>query len=324
MTELIISDLHLSDNPKDNYRFDFLAHLPDFTRQHDASDVYILGDLTEAKDRHSAPLVNAVVDGIAKLARAVKVIILKGNHDYYQIDHPFFGFLRTIPNITYISNPTQIGRRMFLPHTRNHKKDWKGLHYKNIDVIFTHNTFEGALSEHNTKLVGIPLKALPDSITTFSGDIHKPQQVGEDLHYVGAPYHIRFGDDFTARIIKLDGDEWESIHPSSVRKILLRMKEGRKEIETNNGVGPIPGDIVRIELELRDPARFGELREQCRAICVKNKWVLDSVVPIYQHTNAPSQRVSHSEPASDKAILHEYCQRRQVHEKIEEEGRNLL
>jgi len=46
---------------------------------------------------------------------------------------------------------------LFLPHTRDYKKDWAELpDLEEITWVFAHNTFEGASSEHGKKLSGIP------------------------------------------------------------------------------------------------------------------------------------------------------------------------
>src|SRR5574337_515989 len=110
MPFLISSDWHLSDNPRDAYRFKIIRRVvPDFVRRHNVKALFNLGDLTESKDAHKAELVNDVVDLFYELAQLCPIYILRGNHDWLSSpDSPCFAFLKRIPNITWINTPTPV------------------------------------------------------------------------------------------------------------------------------------------------------------------------------------------------------------------------
>src|ERR1700678_2446598 len=128
MTVLVTGDIHWSENAKEDYRHQWVKWLVTTIQKKEATTLIILGDLTNSKDRHDAWLTNKVADHIHELSNICKVIIQMGNHDYLATDNPFFEFLRFIPNVRWIGVPTSfqvedIGNCLFLPHTRNYKKD---------------------------------------------------------------------------------------------------------------------------------------------------------------------------------------------------------
>jgi DNA repair exonuclease SbcCD nuclease subunit len=217
MTGLLVADLHLTDNPRDQYRHDFQKRLRRIVKRHGVSYVLILGDLTEEKDRHGAWLVNQVVEHLARLAKLTEVIILKGNHDYVDASLPYYGFLRRLRGLSFINAPLEagqgstallssLGRVLLLPHSANPSRDWKGLKLKSYDWVFTHMTFQSAHVGHGRQMKGLPLDTFGDA-RVVSGDIHIPQKLGEgNVVYVGAPYTVDFGDDYKPRVMLIEDD----------------------------------------------------------------------------------------------------------------------
>ena len=104
MASLVIADLHLTSNPRDEYRFDFLEKtLPAMLRRYKVDELILLGDITHQKDNHGAVLVNRVVNDIKVLSKNVGCVIIDlGNHDYANPQHPFFKFLRHLPGVRFI------------------------------------------------------------------------------------------------------------------------------------------------------------------------------------------------------------------------------
>jgi predicted phosphodiesterase len=175
---IVTGDLHLSHNPRDSYRFDFMTWLEKYARKRKPDQIVIAGDLTEEKDRHPAELVNKVVAHVHALAQICPVVALEGNHDYKDEGHAFFAFLSRIPNTRWISKPTVIGDVLFLPHTNNYKRDWADIDLGAYDTRVCHQTFTGASVGFGRALDGIPLDVLPRNGVTLCGDIHVPQTRG--------------------------------------------------------------------------------------------------------------------------------------------------
>lgn len=231
MSDLITGDLHLTDDRRDAYRHYFMSTtLPSMLKKMAIDNLYVLGDLTEKHDNHGAWLVNTIANHFAQLAQICPITILMANHDYSDINNPFFAFLNHQPNITWIGKPhvpTKLRKRwLFLPHTDKWKEDWKGFNFGSFDAIFAHQTFQGA-DVGTRKLDGIPTDMFRDT-KVYSGDIHTPQSFGP-ITYVGAPYTIDFGDDYEPRVIVLDDRSKEkSLYVPGVQKRLVDIKLGDK------------------------------------------------------------------------------------------------
>lgn len=207
---LAVSDLHLTANPRDSYRWDLFPWLVDTCARYSVKTLLILGDLTDAKDYHSAELVNQVTEAMAGFkttevdSTVEKIYILMGNHDYLKTGLPFFNFLNHLPYVEFITEPTlrisEYSQVMFLPHTKTPTKDWAGLSFKGVDMVFMHQTVTGAVAASGQELDGElgnelkpSLRGLLGSARIYSGDIHQPQIIG-DVEYVGSPYPVHFGD----------------------------------------------------------------------------------------------------------------------------------
>ena len=90
---LLTSDWHFSDNPRDAYRFGAVERIRQIGVEHDVDHFYILGDLTDFPDHHSAAFTNQVVDTLSKFAEHCHVTIIRGNHDASDPAIPFFRFI---------------------------------------------------------------------------------------------------------------------------------------------------------------------------------------------------------------------------------------
>lgn len=228
---LLVSDLHFTDRPADMYRFKIFEQIIELSNKHKLTDLIVLGDLCEMKDFHSSRLVNCIVDGfygIRKRCIINNIFFIAGNHDYVNKAQPFFHFLRRMPWASFYTEPTFVERGkeywLFLPHTRDSDEDWNGVKMPSATHIFLHGTMNGAVSETGQKLEGISptwFKGLESKV--FAGDIHVPQKVG-NVEYCGAPYHIRFGDNFQGRALALvDGKKIEC-PLDNIRKLTFRLE----------------------------------------------------------------------------------------------------
>lgn len=258
MRILITTDLHINTRPDDSYRWEFiLGGLPKLIKKHAADELYILGDLTHDKDRHSSLLVNGLLEALEKLAELVPVTILKGNHDYVDPRLPFMQFVNKFrADILFVVEPYTDsiapygGKRvMFLPHTKEPLKDWKNIKMDS-NYIFMHHTINGSVVSNGMRLSTEVTSAMfKDCGRAFSGDVHVPQRIGKVL-YVGTPYHVHFGDSFNPRLVLLDTetDKLRSIpYDECPRKISIRIRDP-KELQDSKYIRP--GDYVKVRIEL--------------------------------------------------------------------------
>lgn len=308
MITLLTGDIHLSENPRDAYRFEFLDWLRSTIKRKSVERLIIVGDITDQKDLHSAWLTNAIADNVKALADLCPVTILMGNHDYLISSNPFFEFLHHIPNVEWIGKPTMIGNELFLPHTRNYKKDWNFVEF-GVNTIFCHNTFAGT-KIRDQELDGIPNDVFPKSTEVWSGDVHVPQRVGINIRYVGAPYTINFGDTYQGRVVLLDGPGVQSIKYDGKQKRLIEIpniSSLAKYTSKANG-----GDIVRarIKLDLESQGRWEGIKNSIKQWAEENKFVLDSIQPILEHRIAKSYKKVDKQ--SDEDLVRSFANRTQV------------
>lgn len=214
----------------------------------------ILGDLTDAKDNHSAQLINRIVDAVLALkAACVDLYILEGNHDYLVQGAPTFAFLRRFPGIHFIDKPTDVSgtnddeaAAFMLPHTKHPEQTWQGLDFTHYDLVFLHQTVSGAIASNGQRMEGESLPSLASAGKVWSGDIHVPQKIGV-VEYVGSPYHVHFGDNFKPRCVLLKrGKASEDLHMDSPRRVMLAV-DGIKGLLQQRLKA---GDQVKLRLRL--------------------------------------------------------------------------
>jgi hypothetical protein len=208
----------------------------------------ILGDLTDAKDGHSAELVNRIVSSIGSLA-IDDITILAGNHDWLKQGQEFFRFLNVLPNVKFITQPTdQFGKgplARFLPYSKNPAKEWGASDFTHYDLLFMHQTIKGAIASNGQEMDGEVLPSF-DGPHVYSGDIHVPQVIG-GLTYVGSPYHVHFGDKFKPRCILLDRQGKQSdLHFNTIQRVVVKVR-GFDELRR---IRFKAGDQVKLRVEL--------------------------------------------------------------------------
>ena len=336
---LVTADLHLNDNARDSYRHDFMKEqLLKYIRQYNPRYLIILGDLTDEKDRHCAELVNAVVNYLYTLASIVReVIILRGNHDCLDPTQPFFEFVHRIPKITWITNPTvksyeELGTCTFLPHTRNYEKDWAKIDFSpyqrdpNCGWIFCHNCFEGAISESGRHLGGIPTDIFPGSARVLSGDIHVPQKVGP-VTYVGAPYTMRFGDNYTPRVRLLTKNK-NKLHMDSqickgTQKRLIEIKNLNKLDQHIEEFAE--GDLLKLRVHLKSEEypKWNEIKAKLLEWADEHGGLLCEVQPVKQARSIRLNRKAVS-TRSDVELLQTYVKRKGIASSVLKTGLWLM
>jgi hypothetical protein len=285
--------------------------------------VFALAEAVE-KDCHRAELVNDIVGYLYKLAELCPIIFLRGNHDCIDPTTPFFKFMGTHGRISWINEPEfielpDLGKCLFLPHTRDHKKDWGSLlhnFYKhNVTWIFAHNTFEGADAGGGRRLSGINPKIF-DGWKIVSGDIHVPQTF-DNVTYVGAPYTINFGDDYEGRVLLFNdkSHKLESIPTSCPQKRLIEIPNNVTEVGLRRlGKKIYVGDIIKIKVNLRSEqyGNWPEVQAKVRAWGEEAGAIVHAVVPVKASTTLKLEQRSPimGEVVVDPELVRTFVKRR--------------
>ena len=342
MQALVTSDWHLTDSPRDEYRWGFVEKvLPAILKEEQVGLLLFLGDITEAKSQHSAELVNRLVAAFKRLAELCPVVGLTGNHDGLSPDAPFFAFLSEVQRgaISWVQRPTVLAdlknvpkgfsaaeRTILLPNTRQPEKDWEDIPFREYDWAFAHQCFATAKSESGFALSGTSLSFFPKGMTIIAGDIHRPQTSGP-LTYVGSPYHVDFGDGFEPRVLLWDGKRVESLPVNSPQKALVEagsLKELSKQ--------KLPeGDIVKVRYEVESYDKWPEAKKEIERWAEERGLVLQLAQPVINTTPAKARKRADGEGAlgaaeelSDEDILTAYGKKRQVSDAYVSAGLKLL
>lgn len=335
MAVLISSDWHLNDNPRDRYRHEWQARLHQLIHEHSVHCLVFLGDLTDEKNNHSAALVNTIINHLSKLHDICpRIIMMRGNHDYEDPSCPFFRFVEAMPGFEWVNTPTTLymkglgggGNALFLPHTHDYKREWANLDkdFEHADFIFAHNTFAGAIGDSGHVLSGIPTTVFPiEGVPVVSGDIHKPQQV-DCVTYVGSPYTIDFGDNFTPRVLLSAGDELRSIKCDGPQKRLVQatgVKQALAKLEDAKD------DIIKLRIAVsaadKDnwPTTKRQLLEEANKLGVR----VHAIEPILEQPDvARRYRVSSGKAQRDDEVLKAYCKQQGVEADREKTGLAIM
>jgi DNA repair exonuclease SbcCD nuclease subunit len=282
MTCIWTSDIHLDGSPKNEYRYDILPWLETTALAKKVDFVGINGDLTEAKDKHPASVVNRIVEFFYQSKN--QWVINTGNHDFSDPTTPFFGFLKNFENVRWIRKPTSImlpicadmTRTLILPSTKEWDTLWPPYFEKNksYPYIFVHATFEGTFTETGHKLSGVPVNFFPRDQygRVFAGDIHMPGTITRRMDYIGSPHRVYFGDTFDPRVLYFSKGEIRDIHPGMRSRHVLVI---RKESELSRFEDEVrAGDQVKIRVRLRrsDFADWAKLRRGIEDAASQRGW----------------------------------------------------
>lgn len=330
MRAIVVSDLHLTDRPADEYRWTVFSQIAELSKKHAADELWILGDLTEFKDYHSSRLVNRIANRLhwcRKSSRLNFIHILRGNHDGLDPNTPYFRFLGFIGWCTFYSEPRILesgrDRIAVLPHSRTLAEDWNKLDVEDATHIFLHATFDGARAETGTRLRGDdPHMFDRTGAVVLSGDIHVPQKVGSVL-YCGAPYPIRFGDRFRPRALVVVDRQVTSERLLNIRKLIVEFGPDVRQ----DPPALRPGDQIKAIIKLRDSelGDWQEWKQLVQQYCKEQSAVLSAVqLSKVGHTGKPKIQTKEHRTLTPAEALRAYCARNKVEAPLVKLGAQLL
>ncbi len=325
MTWLLSADLHLSDRPKDAYRWSLFDWLSKMQAKHNVTATFLLGDLTENKDRHSATLVNRLVDELIGLRPPV--YILRGNHDGIRPDNPYFRFLSTIEGVTFIIEPTVINGVAFIPHCPDQASFDRacGIITPKLKAAMLHACITGAIAENGGRLTGLAwpvAEANRPLWGVYAGDIHRPQRLANGITYLGAPYQVRFSDDFQPRVLLIEGGKERNLYFPAPHKWSLTVRD---EDDILNNEDLRPGDQVKLTVELarEEAVEWGEHRRRVLGAC-KEVGLEVYGCEMKINTSQRRERIALKAAKSPEEVLASFCQAENVSAPIKKAGMGLL
>lgn len=277
--KLITADLHLTDNPLDYYKWEFFNWLTQQIEERKVAFLYILGDITEKKNGHNATLVNKIVKVFRNIPKTCDIKILSGNHDYSEKTEPYFEFLSEFENIKFINTITHYPKlkQLFIPHTFNPSEDWKDLDkYKDIplDYIFLHQAIKNSKSSSGYELQsGISADYFKDFNVKriIAGDIHVPQDIG-NVTYVGSPYPVYFGDNFTPRVFLDTDGVLTDLHYPCIKRAHIQINHPEELL--NQGLSAKDQLKVTLHLHPSEIHKWHEYKKDIKKICLEKEFIL--------------------------------------------------
>lgn len=322
---LLSTDLHLTDRPEDAYRWAVLDEIA--AHAYEYTGVYLLGDVWDRRDRHSAALVNRSVEILRAIAVRAPLTILRGNHDTTLREPSFWEFLNQLDApIRYITRPkideTPGGRLALLPFTATPKDDWRGVPFRLLTAAFMHATVPGAVTENGTVMDNPHFPLLPRRCRYFSGDVHLPQQCGA-ITYVGAPHPVRFGDDYACRMLVLDPqfEIAQDIRLTPPKKHMLDIRD----LQDLRRIAVRAGDQVKIRLngDAADAERWASAGAWIAAWAAERE-VRVASTEIVLNSTAPGRFVSEDPAHEPEALLQAFARSEKLTEATTEAGLALL
>lgn len=330
MPLLITSDIHLSDNRKDEYRWLIFPFLLKVAKERGATAVILAGDLTDKKDNHSSALVNRVVDNLQSLTAAgLEVYMLKGNHDYHDSASPFFQFIQHIPGVHFIGEvcvKKMAGLKVgFLPHVRI-SSEWGTIkEHMSADLVVLHQPLIGSKLPTGTMDTGTDPRMF-DAMTglVFSGDIHTTQKV-RNVQYCGSPHHVSFGEDHKPGIWSITKGKAVFLENINAPRKYQLVASTVDELCTAK---PVEGDMVKITL-LVSREEFGawqELRRAALEVCKEREWVCAGVNMRERSTRKRLISGDETQPkvASIRDTLRQYAQQQKIKKDLLDAGLAIL
>lgn len=275
--QLLISDLHLDDDKKNEYRWDFFKWINSVIKTHNIKRLMILGDLTEKKDRHSSKLVNRIMDNLMYLISKhnLDIVIIGGNHDYIDKTMPFFKFMRMVDKVLFVYKPIENGEELYLPHSDDPVVDWKDIDFDKFKRVYMHQPTVGVRLMNGKVLdSGLPNDLFSDyNGKVYSGDIHVPQDIG-NVRYIGSPYPVYFGDDYNGRVLILEsrGKEISVLYPT-----IKRVSWTITGLDELKGKDLQKGDHAKVRVMLTQSNKYEwfQMRQQIK------QWFLEKGVELY-------------------------------------------
>ena len=250
---ILTADWHLDDKPENNYRWEVFRALEKLLATTEEKEIFVLGDLGDRKDRHSADLVNRVFDEFnGLLAHGADIHVIMGNHDAPLNGPAYWEILNNIQGkLNFYSEPAALGDLILLPYTPNPSSDWSDIDWDAYKAAFLHQPIAGGIYNGGKLEHGSAMPVFPRKLHAYAGDLHYPQVV-KGVTYVGSPSRVRFGDNHSCRLLVLNSDyeiAEELVLDSPLKSIvtITDMSE-LKSLEW------LPGDMLRVRFEF-EPGR---------------------------------------------------------------------
>jgi len=156
----------------------------------------------------------------------------------------------------------------------------------------------------------------------ISGDIHKPQRIGEYVEYVGAPYHIRFGDQYLPRILKIDdgGGRYDLRYPAPLK--LVYDITSLADFD-NLSINHKQQAKIRVHLDRGSLTQWPIIRDEINNVAREAGWANIRPELVLKPEAAATPQVA-GDRKSPEQLVEDYAKRHNASEHHIEIGKSLL
>jgi DNA repair exonuclease SbcCD nuclease subunit len=299
VSAIIISDLHAHQwtrfaitlpngmNSRLADLFDVLEQVKRYVEEYEPDHLLILGDLTHRRNFVTFSLYGKLMAWLAEIQRlGVSIISLVGNHDIESEGHhaleplPFMG-------ITVVEQPSwldlgPLGTNLFVPYLQHDMlkaiqdaPNLLGAPKHNDDAIaFLHYAFDGkVLSNEFAVPSSLKKSEMDDYRQIVLGHIHTPSYEDQGrVRYVGAPWHMDFGD---------SGDRYVNFLDDSRVWHRLDLKFPRFVTTTYPRLPAPPADMPGFLRVLNTPRQlFGDVKKEALASGWQDVLLVEQSMPV--------------------------------------------
>lgn len=217
MRALVYGDLQATDgsdkcfnNPTESLQLwrvrKFYAELLRIYTDHHCNALWDLGDAYDDRSSIPVPAIDASLEGVEAFPRGGWNIKLIGNHDQYfrntklnsgRMFRPYFrvvGASEVIPGADGASliccayEEDSSAQAKWIADAIDRVPAGEKI------ILIGHFQVVGCQMGSGLSLSGVPQEALSEANLCILGHVHRPQTIGENIHYVGSPFQQDFGE----------------------------------------------------------------------------------------------------------------------------------
>jgi len=277
---LIFSDLHVAQHKKSVNRLHDCLKVLEWVYQtaeeHKVRDIIFGGDLFHDREKIDVLAYHLTFELIEAHSNKFNVYLLLGNHDLWYFDKWNISSLKplsAIKNVIVVDKPSVHiinGYKVdFLPFTHNPLEHMEELKKNESEILVAHIAIDGAklnatqisdvVVEHDGEMIKVSKDSFSHWKHVFLGHYHSPQQISDNIEYIGSPLQLDFGEAFQKKhliIFDFKSKEKQYIENTISPKHLVikdddidnhEIKNNFVKIQTSN-VGTV--DLVNLKNQL--------------------------------------------------------------------------
>lgn len=212
--------------PLQRYRVGLLyKKLLEIYHERGCNAIWDAGDTTDDRTAIPMPVLSLIANGIRPFAGSSWNIKATGNHEQYtrntDIDnrHMFDQVFKVVDGIQAFEIEGVVVIAVSFPASQSacaEQLESLMLRYRNKPIIvFGHLEISGTKMKSGVSITGMPRELFDPAQMVLLGHIHLPQQLGDNIFYIGSPFQQDYGEAGETKrvgIVTIEGDsiqlEW--------------------------------------------------------------------------------------------------------------------